>query len=445
MPLSGQPPSNPPDVLTSWRWSRDELAAWQLAQFNAQLARILPGNRFYQAKFHGAQGKLTHLDQLSDLPLTTKQELVASAAADPAGISTHHTYPASSYSRLHRTSGTSGPPLLVLDTATDWQWFSSTWQHVLQAAEVTPASRVFLAFSFGPFIGFWSAHQACVDRGAAVIPGGGLSSLARLEFMRQTHADVMCCTPSYALHLVEVARQENWPLEQLGVKRLIVAGEAGGSVPAVREQLEQAWQAQVIDHAGATEIGPWGFGWPDRPGLHVIETSFIAELLPLDHSLSNPPDNPSSGTPLRELVLTSLGRYGAPLIRYRTGDVVYAGVDPERCNFMWLPQGVVGRSDDMVTIRGVNIFPSSIDDIVRQVSGIQEYRVTVDRDGALDRLQVEIEADSEQQRPQLEKLLSTQLGLRIAVRSVPHASLPRSELKARRWIDARFRQQSSQL
>ncbi|MEZ6078803.1 MAG: phenylacetate--CoA ligase family protein [Pirellulaceae bacterium] len=440
MPLPSQPPPPSPDVLTSWHWSRDELAAWQLAQFNAELARILPDNRFYRAKLGDAQAGLTHLDQLSQLPLTTKQELVASAAADPDGISTHHTYPPSSYSRMHRTSGTSGKPLLILDTAMDWQWWSSTWQHVLQSAEVTANSRVFLAFSFGPFIGFWSAHQACVDRGAAVIPGGGLSSLARLEFMRQTCADIVCCTPSYALHLVEVAQQENWPLEQLEVERLIVAGEAGGSIPAVREQLEQAWQAQVIDHAGATEIGPWGFGWPDRPGLHVTETSFIAELLPLETSSGNPLGDAQGVTPLCELVLTSLGRYGAPLIRYRTGDVVHAGTVSASCNFLWLPQGVVGRVDDMVTIRGVNVFPSSIDEIVRQVSGIHEYRVTVDRDGALDRLQVEIESDSDQQPPQLEKLLSTQLGLRIAVRIVPHASLPRSELKARRWIDTRFRE-----
>ncbi|MCA9160815.1 MAG: hypothetical protein KDA72_20935, partial [Planctomycetales bacterium] len=212
MPLSSQPTSNPPAILASWQWSRDELAAWQLAQFNSQLARILPDNRFYRAKFADDLPSFTHLDQLSDLPLTTKQELVTSAAAEPDGISTHHTYPPSSYSRLHRTSGTSGKPLLILDTAMDWQWWSSTWQHVLQSAEVTANSRVFLAFSFGPFIGFWSAHQACVDRGAAVIPGGGLSSLARLEFMRQTCADVVCCTPSYALHLLEVAQQENWPL-----------------------------------------------------------------------------------------------------------------------------------------------------------------------------------------------------------------------------------------
>ncbi len=430
MPLTNQPQPNPPDALTSWRWSRDELSAWQLDQFNAQIANILPSNRFYQAKFGSARARLSHLDQLSQLPLTTKQELVTSAAENPGGISAHHTYSASSYSRLHRTSGTSGQPLLVLDTQRDWQWWSTTWQHVLQSAGVKTESRVFLAFSFGPFIGFWSAHLACAERGAMVIPGGGLSSLARLEFMRQTGADVVCCTPSYALHLIEVARQEDFPLPQLGIKRLIVAGEAGGSVPAVRERLEQAWQARVVDHAGATEIGPWGFGWPDRPGLHVIETSFIVELLPIELAPSD--------SPLRELVLSSLGRYGAPLIRYRTGDVVRVDAPPTNCNFIWLPQGVVGRVDDMVTIRGVNVFPSSVDAIIRQVPGIHEYRVTVDREGALDRLQIEIEAETETQQSHLRKLLATQLGLRIAVRSVPPASLPHSELKARRWIDARF-------
>ena len=123
--------------------------------------------------------------------------------------------------------------------------------------EVSQADRVFLAFSFGPFIGFWSAHQACVDRRAMVIPGGGLSSLARLEFMRQSRATVVLCTPSYALHLAEVAQRESVPLDELQVDRIIVAGEAGGSLPAVRSRIESAWQARVIDHCGATEVGPF--------------------------------------------------------------------------------------------------------------------------------------------------------------------------------------------
>ncbi len=429
-----------PSLVTSWNWSRDELQAWQLEQFNRQLSIILPHNRFYHAKLGFHCGPLRHLDQLSELPLTSKQELVDSALADPSGVSAHHTFPCSDYSRVHRTSGTSGRPLMLLDTLHDWRWWSSTWQHVLQAAEVTALDRVFLAFSFGPFIGFWSAHQACVDRGAMVVPGGGLSSLARLEFMRQTRPTVVCCTPSYALHLAEVARHEGSSLAEIGVRRLIVAGEAGGSVIGVRQALQRDWQAEVIDHGGATEVGPWGFGWPTRPGLHVIESCFIAELLPLPAA--------EADSNLCELVLTSLGRYGAPVIRYRTGDVVQrfdrpshdsarvtTGDEPH-CGFRWFPDGIVGRADDMVTIRGVNIFPSSIDTIVRKLPGIVEYRVTIERVGALDALRVEIEGD-QLIRHALEIQLSSLYGLRIPVSCVSTGSLPRSELKSRRWIDIR--------
>jgi phenylacetate-CoA ligase len=419
----------PADVEQSWAWSEDQLRDWQLQQLNRQLQAILPTNRFYQAKFSAAQLKLTHVEQISQLPLTTKQELVASAEADSEGLSAHHTYPPVQYSRLHRTSGTTGRPLILLDTCEDWRWWSLTWQHVLQSAGVGATDRVFLAFSFGPFIGFWSAHQACVDRGATVIPGGGLSSLARLEFMRQTQPTVLCCTPSYALHLAETAIHEKIMLAELGVKRVIVAGEAGGSLPAVRKRIETVWDAQVVDHSGATEIGPWGFGWPDQPGLQIIETSFIAEFLPLEQA--------DCEQDLSELVLTSLGRYGAPVFRYRTGDVVRRPSSGSgRCVFQWLPEGVVGRADNMVTVRGVNVFPSSIDAIVRDCTSIAEYQVIVTRTGVLDQLHIEVESDPVHQQ-QLEKLLTSRLGLRIPVSLVPSGSLPRSELKSRRWIDRR--------
>ncbi|MEM7476916.1 MAG: AMP-binding protein [Planctomycetota bacterium] len=425
-------------IRDSWSWSRDQIRDWQLEQLNAQLAEILPANEFYRAKF-GDTLQLESLDQLADLPTTTKEELVAGAEAVSDHISPHHTYPASAYSRFHRTSGTTGNPLPILDTDQDWQSFwSITWQHVLEAANIDAHDRVFLAFSFGPFIGFWSAHQACVDRGALVIPGGGLSSLARLEFMRSSKANVLCCTPSYALHLADVAAQEDFDIGSLPLEKIIVAGEAGGSVPEVRSRLERVWQAKVIDHIGATEVGPWGFGWPDKPGLHIIETSFIAELLPLGGSTSVSASSASveRGT-LSELVLTSLGRYGAPVIRYRTGDAVRA-LRPEEglCKFLWMPEGVVGRADSMVTIRGVNVFPSSIDAVVREFDAISEYQVLISRHEALDQMELRIESDPAT-RESLAKRLQTRLGLRMPVELVPSGSLPRSELKSRRWIDQR--------
>lgn len=418
-----------------WQWDPDKLRAWQLTRLNEQFAEILPENPFYREKLSVDSLQLSSLDELSQLPFTTKEELVASAQGSPTKISLHHTYPETDYSRLHRTSGTTGEPMMVLDTERDWQHWSWTWQHVLEAAEITTADRVFLAFSFGPFIGFWSAHQACVDRGATVIPGGGLSSLARLEFMKQSRATVMFCTPSYALHLSEVASESGFNLQDLSIRCVVVAGEAGGSVPAVRARIERDWQSTVIDHSGATEIGPWGFGWPDRLGLHIIEPSFIAELLPLESS----PEGQTSADeePLRELVLTSLGRFGAPVLRYRTGDAVLAERPSEGpCKFLWLPKGVVGRTDNMVTIRGVNVFPSSIDAIVRDFADVQEYRVLITNQGQLDQIQIEAETTAVTQA-ELTRAFNVRLGLRIPVSIVEPGCLPRSEGKSRRWNDNR--------
>lgn len=422
----------PEHLRDAWQWDETQIRTWQLEQLNHQLRTILPDNRFYREAFRehcqpDGTLQLNTLDELSRLPFTTKQDLVASPSNDTASLSAHHTHAPPQYSRLHRTSGTSGRPLIVMDTQDDWRWWSATWQHVLEAAGVERSDRVFLAFSFGPFIGFWSAHQACVDRGATVIPGGGLSSLARLEFIEQTDATVICCTPSYALHLAEVAERESFDLSRLNVRRIIVAGEAGGSVPSVREMIQEAWHAQVVDHSGATEIGPWGFGWPERIGLHVIETSFIAELIPV-----------AQADDVAELVLTSIGRMGAPVIRYRTGDAVRTERPTSGpCRFLWLPDGVVGRVDNMVTIRGVNVFPSSIDALVREDANIDEYRVRVTRSGQLDQLQLEVEASTEACEA-LEKRLTARLGLRIPVTRAQASSLPRSEGKSRRWQDERF-------
>ena len=431
---------NIPRPRETWLWDRSAIEAWQLARLNQQLAEILPANRFYRQKFRAEALQLDSLLDLQRLPMTTKDELVRSV--DEHGLSQHQTYELSRYARMHRTSGTTGAPLLICDTDEDWQgWWSATWQHVLEAAEVTQADRVFLAFSFGPFIGFWSAHQACVDRRAMVIPGGGLSSIARLEFMRQSRATVVFCTPSYALHLAEVAQRESLPLGELQVDRIIVAGEAGGSLPAVRARIESAWQARVIDHCGATEVGPWGFGWPDRPGIHVIETSFIPELLPIG---SKQAILPSQATPEQlaapsELVLTSLGRMSAPVFRYCTGDIIQASFsDRGDCNFLWFSGGVTGRTDDMVTIRGVNLFPSSIEAIAREFASIQEYRVVLRRNGELDEIRLEVEAP-EEDLVSISKRLDLVLGLRIIVTSVPLSSLPRSEGKAKRWHDERKR------
>jgi phenylacetate-CoA ligase len=417
--------SGPADRRRAEALDRPALAALQLAKLNELLGAITPHNPFYAAKLRDGPRRLERLEQLAELPFTTKDELAEAAPHDAC------TYPLSRYVRFHQTSGTHGRPLAVLDTADDWQWWIECWQYVLDAAEVTADDRAMLAFSFGPFIGFWSAHEALAARGALVIPGGGMNSLARLELMERTRASVLCCTPSYALRLIETAAEHKIGLHKFAVRRIIVAGEPGGSQPSVRGRIEEAWHAQVIDHAGATEVGAWGYADAARRGLHILESEFIAEFFSAESG-----DVAKDGE-IAHLVLTPLGRRGMPVVRYRTGDLVRpVWPDDEPNRFVLLEGGVLGRADDMLIIRGVNIFPSAIDQILRSFPEVVEYRVTAAKRGQMDELHVEVEDHLGDVRRIAEEF-QVRLGLHVEVRLAPPLSLPRFEGKGRRFIDAR--------
>ena len=270
--------------------------------------------RFYAKKMANAPHRLEHLNQLTELPLTTKEELLADDAAShwPANL----TWPIEQYVHYHQTSGTRGRPLSVCDTAVDWQWWVDSWQYVLDAAEITSADRAMLAFSFGPFIGFWTAYDALIAREAMAIPGGGMNTLARLDLIKRTGTTALFCTPTYALHLVEVAEEHSINLAHFDVRKIVVAGEPGGSVPATRQRIEAAWNARLTDHSGASEVGPWGYGDCQQRGLHILESEFIPEFLSVTTG------EPASAGELSHLILTSLGRPGMPIVRYRTGDLV---------------------------------------------------------------------------------------------------------------------------
>lgn len=422
-------------MLTTWDQRRQHealdraaLQAEQLRRLNGLLGAILPHNRLYAQKLAGTRLPLGSLEDLAQLPYTFKEDLIGTHEADFAA---NLTWPVERYVRYHRTSGTRGRPLVVLDTADDWRWWMESWQYVLDAASMTTSDRVLMAFSFGPFIGFWSAHDACIERGAMVIPSGGLSTLARLELMRNCGATIVFTTPNYALHMAEVAAQHNIRPNQLHVRTIIVAGEPGGSVPSVRARIEQAWHAKLIDHAGASEVGPWGYADSAARGLHVNEMSFLPEFRSLATGAL------AKEGELSELVLTTLGRVGCPVIRYRTGDLVRPHWPSEGSNrFVLLEGGVLGRADDMLVIRGVNIFPSSIEQIIAGFPEIVEWRTTAHKAGEMDALSIEVEDHlSEPQRVAQE--LQLRLGLRVEVRCVPIGSLPRTEGKGKRFVDQR--------
>jgi phenylacetate-CoA ligase len=283
---------------------------------------------------------------------------------------------------------------------------------------------VFFAFSFGPFLGFWAGFEAATRMGVRAVPGGGLSSEDRLQLLLRSQSSILCCTPTYALRLAEVGDIIKLPVSSLGVTKIIVCGEPGGSILEVRERIEAVWQARVYDHHGMTEIGPVSVSSEADPDLLLLRhDSYFCEVI-----------DPTNGTltafgETGELVLTTLGRYGSPLLRYRTGDLVQP-VPHE--NYFALRGGVLSRTDDMVVIRGINIHPSSIDAIVRSFPDIAEYQVEIDQRPALAELNLTVESSEKTASALAQKLRST-FTLRIPVTAVAPGSLPIFEVKAKRW------------
>lgn len=312
------------------------------------------------------------------------------------------------------------------------------WAFVYRAAGVGPEDRVFFAFSFGPFIGFWSAFDAATRLGALSLPGGGQDSILRLRTLVEAGATVLVSTPSYALRLAQVAREQGIDLAASPVRVTIHAGEPGASVPGTKRRIEELWGARCFDHCGMTEVGAVGFECVAQPGgLHLNESEFIVEVI-----------DPQTGEPLQEgqgeLVLTNLGRLGSPVFRYRTGDLVRLNLTPCACGrtFARLDGGILGRADDMLVVRGVNVFPSVIEDIVRRHPVVDEFRIEVYRQDEMDQIRVLLEIDEaahgrearDRTADAVAEGIRASFGLRVETRCVPAGTLPRFELKARRVV-----------
>ena len=347
-----------------------------LAQLRQLRQALLPANKFYAPRLAHDFQSLEEFAQ--HVPFTTKQELVADQLAHPP-FGTWHTEPIANYTRFCQTSSTTGNPLRWLDTPASWNWMCNCWQRVYESAGVKPGTRIFFAFSFGPFLGFWTAFDAATRMGCLAIPGG--------------------------------------------------------SVPGTRALLERLWPGtRIVDHHGMTETGPVSYECPQRKGvLHIMEQYFYAEIV-----------DPHTGTPLPagargELVLTNLGRTAAPVIRYRTGDIVQPDTNPCPCGSkeLALVGGILARRDDMVVIRGVNVYPSAIEDVIRACGGVAEYRAEITTVRAMTEISLKIEPETptaEDLAHRLESGLRDALGLRIPTEIVEPGTLPRFEMKARRWV-----------
>jgi phenylacetate-CoA ligase len=425
--------------MSSRPLDRDALSSAQGRRLSDLLRLVHGRSAFYTRKLDAAGVDVAALrfpQDLAKLPLTTKAELIADQAEHPWGSVL--TEPLERYTRYCQTSSTTGSPLRWIDTNESWQWLVDCWKEVFRAARVVPGDRVFFPFSFGPFLGFWVGFDAGSQMGLMCVPGGGMSSRLRLSVIDSIGATVVCCTPTYALRLAEVAAEERLerPLAESSVRVLIVAGEPGGSIPATREQIERSWGARVIDHHGLTEVGPISFECWESPGaLHVNEDAYICEVL--DPVTARPVADGQPG----ELVVTNLGRTANPVIRYKTADIVVRRTDACACGRSWarLEGGVLARADDMINIRGVNVYPTSIEAVIRRFPEVVEFRTTVSQAHAMRNLTVEIEAaprvlDPPTLAERVAVRLKEALGLSVHVRVVTAGALPRFEMKARRFV-----------
>ncbi len=412
---------------------RKALSRLQLIKLNRGLGRLRRSNRFYKAKLENTKLPLASAEDIRSLPFTTKDELVRNQDEHPP-FGTNLTSPLERYTRVHATSGTTtGRKLKWLDTDRTWAWFVRCWQEVYRAAGLARDDVVFAAFGFGPFIGFWGGFEAAQALGAMVVAGGAQKSLQRIDWIRDSRATVLLSTPTYALRLAEVAQENGVDLSSTSIRMTIHAGEPGASIPTTRRRIEEAWGARAFDHAGSTEAGAWGYECPGGSGMHLLESDFIGEVLEVGG------DRAVRLGESGELVLSNLGRWDMPVVRYRTGDIVRVGAEACECGnpYVCFPGAVLGRADDMIQLRGMNIYPSAVEQLVRTQREIVEFEVAVFQHREMLEMEIRVEVLPRSRQDtvcdELSRTLATQLGLQATVRPVEAGSLPRYELKARRF------------
>ena len=393
-------------------------------------------NPFYAQKL-GAAG-FTNFDDLTidrfkaNCPFTTKDEIAADHHANPP-FGTNLGKPIGHYSRVCRTSGTTGERIMWPDTQSGWDSMLEVWRRIYHVAGINPdVDRIYFAFSFGPFIGFWTAFESAVKMGCMAFPGGGARSRERIEEIVSSEISVLCCTPTYAQRLGKLMADNG---SEHKVKTIIVAGEPGGSIAGVRARISGLWNdAKVFDHHGMTEVGPVSVEVTDNPGnLCIVPGYHFAEVLNLESDME-------VGEGERgELVLTTLCRDDTPVLRYRTGDLVckrHYEIDGERV--LGFEGGILGRIDDMVVVRGVNLYPGAIDAAVCRFPEVENYQVIVNSDRSMTEVALNVELNelckADETIERIADSLRCTFALRLPVSPVPLGSLPRNEFKAKRWI-----------
>lgn len=426
---------------------RDQLRELQVRRFRDQLEYAIENVPFYRQKFSELDvdpGDIETIADVRSVPVTTKAELRDAQNRGDTIYGDLLGTDQAAVTEYHQTSGSSGSPVRQADTWRDWEWWADCWSTVLWAQGIRPEDRVFFPFSYNVFVAFWAAHYAVEKIGAEAVPGGNLSSIQRVRKMDELDVTAFLSTPTYALRLAEVAEEEEGiDPAALSVERIVCAGEPGASVPATKSKIERAWDAEVFDHAGATETGAWGFGCQHRDlALHLNEAQFLVEVLDDDGEPVEPGEK-------GELVVTPLRREAQPYVRFELNDIVevsdWGACDCGR-SFRYADGGILGRSDDLTKVNGVLVSPVAIEDAVHQHDEIgNRYEVVVDEhdEKAFDVVTVRVEQDrsADASTSDLATTLTEDLkqatGLRCEVQILQYGTLERTELKADNFVDRR--------
>jgi len=419
----------------------EDLAARQLARLKKLLEIVYKKNSFYGNKFRAAgvgPGDIQSLADLAKLPFTLKREFQDDQALNPP-YGTNLTYPLPKYVRFHQTTGTTGKPLKWLDTREGWNWRGRVAAMSLAAAGITSRDSIFFPFAFGPHVAYWGIFEGAWRLGSLAIAGGGWDTLQRVRFIMENDVTVVACTPTYALRMAEVARENGLDLKESKTRITFHGGEPGALIPSIREKIKTAWGAKPFDYPGLTEVGAYGLHCLAQEGaVHVNEAEFICEVIEPQTGRT------ITGAGTGELVLTNLGRPGSPAIRFKTGDIVK--VKKEKCDcgrsFRLLEGGVIGRVDEMITIRGMNVYPSQVATITEKHLKIgEEYQIVACTEKGLANLKVQVELAAG--RPGTEVLqaigqeLRECLEIRVEVEAVAPGAVSRSDYKSKRFIDKR--------
>ncbi len=425
------------------RASRAEMTRVQTRRLREQVTHAAAASPFYRRKLKAAginPASVRTLDDLARLPFTTKDELKENQAERPPWGDVL-AVPLDDVLRIHMTSATTGRPLAFLDTRDDWYGFYHSYARALHAFGVRKSDVVMAAFSYGPWIGYWSGFYAAQDLGCLVFPVGGLSTDQRIDALLNYPITVLGCTPSYALFLAETAAKKGIDLaKDTKIRITWHTGEPGASIPATRAKIEAAFGAKAYDLPGLTEIAAWGFECESRAGLtHVNEDYCYPEVLD------------EQGRPVRagergELVFTSLYRKAMPLLRYRTRDVVQRA--DRRCpcgrTLVAFEGGVHARLDDMKKVRGVIVYPRRVEELVRPHANVDEFQIVFRRHEGLDDILIRIDpspslslGERDGLQTKLAEDLRIGLGIRVTVDIGEPGSLPRWDHKARRVRDER--------